>query len=164
MSKSWDHSIRWFSFCTPRGILNDVRALHVDVYLHQQGLDTSTPTGKATFQMVGVFAELERAIICERVIVPALHTRVHKYKKSPAGEVAGLSSGINQKSSQARALSTFEQRSGFECGWMLAEPGRSSYGNGRKEGHPIPRLCRRASSARHALPWQQVSQCSFRDR
>ena len=34
---------------------------------HQQALDTSTPMGKAMFQMCGVFAELERSIIQERV-------------------------------------------------------------------------------------------------
>jgi DNA invertase Pin-like site-specific DNA recombinase len=50
------------------GFLNDLRALHVDLYLHQQALDTSTPTGKAMFQMVGGFADLERAIIRERVM------------------------------------------------------------------------------------------------
>ena len=35
--------------------------------LHQQGLDTTAPAGKAMFQMMGVFAEFERAIIQERV-------------------------------------------------------------------------------------------------
>jgi DNA invertase Pin-like site-specific DNA recombinase len=50
------------------GFLKDLHALNVDLYLHQQGLDTSTPTGKAMFQMVGVFAELERAVIRDRVI------------------------------------------------------------------------------------------------
>src|SRR5262245_61748458 len=35
--------------------------------LHQQGLDTTTPAGKAMFQMMGVFAEFERAMIQERV-------------------------------------------------------------------------------------------------
>ncbi len=35
--------------------------------LHQQGLDTTTPAGKAMFQMMGVFAEFERAMIRERV-------------------------------------------------------------------------------------------------
>jgi DNA invertase Pin-like site-specific DNA recombinase len=35
--------------------------------LHQQGLDTTTPAGKALFQMMGVFAEFERAMIQERV-------------------------------------------------------------------------------------------------
>ena len=49
------------------GLLSELHAKGVDLYLHQQGLDTSTPTGKAMFQMVGVFAELERAIIRERV-------------------------------------------------------------------------------------------------
>jgi DNA invertase Pin-like site-specific DNA recombinase len=39
----------------------------VDLYLHQQGIDTGTPVGKAMFQMMGVFAEFERAMIVERV-------------------------------------------------------------------------------------------------
>ena len=38
-----------------------------DLFLHQQGLDTTTPAGKALFQMMGVFAEFERAMIQERV-------------------------------------------------------------------------------------------------
>jgi DNA invertase Pin-like site-specific DNA recombinase len=38
------------------------------MYLHQQGLDTSTPSGKAMFQMMGVFAEFERSMIRERVL------------------------------------------------------------------------------------------------
>lgn len=33
--------------------------------LHQEGVDTSTPEGKALFQMLGVFAEFERAMIVE---------------------------------------------------------------------------------------------------
>ncbi len=40
----------------------------VDLFLHQQGLDTSTTAGKAMFQMLGVFAEFERGIIRERVL------------------------------------------------------------------------------------------------
>jgi len=36
-------------------------------YLHQQAVDTSTPAGRALFQMLGVFAEFERAMIVERV-------------------------------------------------------------------------------------------------
>jgi DNA invertase Pin-like site-specific DNA recombinase len=47
--------------------LGEVRAAGVDLYLHQQALDTSTPAGKAMFQMCGVFAEFERAMIVERV-------------------------------------------------------------------------------------------------
>jgi DNA invertase Pin-like site-specific DNA recombinase len=47
--------------------LGEVHAKGVDLYLHQQGLDTGTPTGKAMFQMMGVFAEFEHAMIRERV-------------------------------------------------------------------------------------------------
>lgn len=47
--------------------LGEVHAKGVDLYLHQQGIDTTTPAGKAMFQMCGVFAEFERAMIQERV-------------------------------------------------------------------------------------------------
>jgi DNA invertase Pin-like site-specific DNA recombinase len=49
------------------GILQDLQEKGVDLFLHQQGLDTSTTAGKAMFQMLGVFAEFERVIIRERV-------------------------------------------------------------------------------------------------
>lgn len=49
------------------GFLAELHALGVDLFLHQQGLDTTTPGGKAMFQMMGVFAEFERAMIRERV-------------------------------------------------------------------------------------------------
>jgi len=49
------------------GFLSDIHALKTDLYLHQQGIDTTTPAGKAMFQMMGVFAEFERAMIQERV-------------------------------------------------------------------------------------------------
>ncbi len=47
--------------------LGEIHAKGVDPYLHQQGVDTSTPAGKALFQMCGVFAEFERSMIQERV-------------------------------------------------------------------------------------------------
>src|SRR5262249_23319868 len=49
------------------GFLGEIHALGIDLFLHQQGLDTTTPAGKAMFQMMGVFAEFERAMIQERV-------------------------------------------------------------------------------------------------
>lgn len=49
------------------GFLGEIHAKGVDLYLHQQGIDTMTPAGKAMFQMCGVFAEFERAMIQERV-------------------------------------------------------------------------------------------------
>lgn len=47
--------------------LSELHALGADLFLHQQGIDTTTPAGKAMFQMMGVFAEFERAMIRDRV-------------------------------------------------------------------------------------------------
>lgn len=49
------------------GFLGELHAKGGDLYLHKQGLDTSTPAGRAMFQMLGVFAEFERAMIQERI-------------------------------------------------------------------------------------------------
>ena len=48
--------------------LDEIHGKRVDLYLHQQGIDTTTAGGKALFQMCGVFAEFERAMIQERVL------------------------------------------------------------------------------------------------
>jgi DNA invertase Pin-like site-specific DNA recombinase len=49
------------------GLLNELQALNCNLYLHQQAIDTTTPSGRAMFQMCGVFAEFERSMIVERV-------------------------------------------------------------------------------------------------
>jgi len=50
------------------GFLNELQALHCNLYLHRQAIDTTTPNGRAMFQMCGVFAEFERAMIQQRVL------------------------------------------------------------------------------------------------
>ena len=47
--------------------LGELHALKIGLYLHQQGLDTTTPAGEAMFQMLGVFSQFERSMIQERV-------------------------------------------------------------------------------------------------
>lgn len=48
-------------------LLGDLQAKGIDLFLVQQGLDTSTPSGRAMFQMLGVFSEFEAAMIRDRV-------------------------------------------------------------------------------------------------
>lgn len=48
-------------------LLGDLNSRNIDLYLHVQALDTSTPSGRAMYQMLGVFSEFERAMISERV-------------------------------------------------------------------------------------------------
>jgi DNA invertase Pin-like site-specific DNA recombinase len=47
--------------------LSEINALGIDLYLHRQHLDTRTPSGRAMFGMLGVFASFEREMIVERV-------------------------------------------------------------------------------------------------
>jgi DNA invertase Pin-like site-specific DNA recombinase len=56
--------------------LGELHAAGVDLYLDRQGLDTTTPAGRALFQMLGVFAEFERAIIQERIKAGIARARV----------------------------------------------------------------------------------------
>jgi Resolvase, N terminal domain len=76
--------------------------LRIDLFLHQQGLDTTTPAGKALFQMLGVFAEFERAIIQERVRAGLARGRTQDC--SP-----GLAS-IPVRFSESAALSTAQEK------------------------------------------------------
>lgn len=49
------------------GSMQELHGAKVDLFVHQQGLDTSTASGKAMFGMLGVFAEFERSMIQARV-------------------------------------------------------------------------------------------------
>lgn len=47
--------------------LSEIDALKIDLFLHQQALDTSTPSGRAMFGMLSIFGEFEAAMIRDRV-------------------------------------------------------------------------------------------------
>tara|TARA_B100000963_G_scaffold202838_1_gene176666 strand:- start:906 stop:1517 length:612 start_codon:yes stop_codon:yes gene_type:complete len=64
---AWDISRLSRSLSDLVQTLEELHACGIDLYLHQQAIDTTTPAGKAMFQMCGVFAEFERGILSERV-------------------------------------------------------------------------------------------------
>lgn len=47
--------------------LEDIQTKGCDLYLHKQNLDTTTPSGRAMFQMCAVFAEFDRAMMQDRI-------------------------------------------------------------------------------------------------
>lgn len=49
------------------GVLQELQAKRIDLYLHQQGIDTTTPAGRAFYSVLGTFAEFERSLIQERI-------------------------------------------------------------------------------------------------
>ena len=73
IKKEWDSILVWDVSRLGRslkdlvGFLDEINSVGCDLYIHQSGLDTSTPSGKMMFQMIGVFAEFERSMISERV-------------------------------------------------------------------------------------------------
>jgi DNA invertase Pin-like site-specific DNA recombinase len=90
--------------------LSDIHAKGVELYLHQQGVDTTTPSGKAMFQMMGVFAEFERAMIRQRVLAGLKRARARGKKLgrptiSPSKERAiraDLAAGLGFRKIMAR--------------------------------------------------------------
>ena len=64
---AWDVSRLSRSLSDLVQTLEELHACGIDLYLHQQAIDTTTPAGKAMFQMCGVFAEFEKGILSERV-------------------------------------------------------------------------------------------------
>jgi DNA invertase Pin-like site-specific DNA recombinase len=75
------------------GFLGALHAKGVDLYLHRQGIDTTTAAGKAMFRMMGVFAEFERAMIRARVAAGLRRARAHgkrlgRPRVAPAVEAA----------------------------------------------------------------------------
>lgn len=64
---AWDVSRLSRSVSDLISTLDELQACGIDLYLHQQAVDTTTPSGKAMFQMCGVFAEFERGMLSERV-------------------------------------------------------------------------------------------------
>jgi DNA invertase Pin-like site-specific DNA recombinase len=50
-------------------VVNDLQALGVGLFIYQQQLDTTTPSGKLCFSMFGAFAEFERNLMRDRVRV-----------------------------------------------------------------------------------------------
>ena len=49
-------------------ILNELQALKIDLFFQQQGMDTSTPSGRMIFSVFGAIGEFERNLIRERVL------------------------------------------------------------------------------------------------
>lgn len=82
--------------------LDDLQSLGIDLYLHQQRLDTSTPSGRALFQMLGVFAEFERAMISERV--KAGLARTNKKLGRPSGRPHKKSKEVLRLRLQGRSI------------------------------------------------------------
>jgi DNA invertase Pin-like site-specific DNA recombinase len=68
------------------GTIQHLEACGCDLYLDQQAIDTTTPSGKLMFQICGAFGEFERSMIRERINAGLARAR-------RAGKVLGRKQG-----------------------------------------------------------------------
>ena len=64
----WDVSRLGRSLQDLVSFLNEIHSVGCDLYIHQSGIDTSTPTGKMMFQFIGIFSEFELSIMKQRIV------------------------------------------------------------------------------------------------
>jgi len=96
---AWDVSRLSRSLVDLVTTLDELHACGIDLYLHQQAIDTTTPAGKAMFQMCGVFAEFERSILSERVKAGLNRARAEGKKLGRPIKVANLKKMLEDRES-----------------------------------------------------------------
>ena len=50
------------------GFMNELQSLKVDLFVHQQAIDTTTPSGRMVFGIFSALGEYERELIRERIL------------------------------------------------------------------------------------------------
>lgn len=83
--------------------LGDLQAAGCGLYLHKQGLDTSTPSGRAMFGMLSVFAEFERELISARIRNGIKHARANGTRSGKAFGRPRVGADIESKVRELRA-------------------------------------------------------------
>jgi DNA invertase Pin-like site-specific DNA recombinase len=125
--------------------LSEIHSKRVDLYLHKQGIDTTTPSGKLLFQMVGAFAEFERALIQERVRAGIARAREHGTK---SGKPIGRARGSEASDADVLKLRAQRRASGQPHG-ILSIAQALGLGTGTVQ-RIVMAAERSASGARHA--------------
>ena len=84
-------------------LLQELHSTTVDLCLHQQGINTTTPAGKALFGTMGVFAKFERGMIRERVRAGLARAKAKGTKSGNAIGRPAVSSAFEDRIRQLRA-------------------------------------------------------------
>jgi hypothetical protein len=122
------------------GFLSELHSLGIDLALHQQGVDTTTPAGKAMFQMIGVLVEFERSMIVERVRAGVARAKASGTK---SGKAFGRPECQQRRNSESVTLWRFLGgrdfiRSRLNSAWQLVRCSGSRTGEMARRGR-VPR-------------------------
>ena len=76
-------------------ILNGLQVLKIDLYYRQQGIDTSTPSGRMIFFVLCAIGEFERNLIRERVLASKQRAKANGMKlRQPSKMNDGMRSAV----------------------------------------------------------------------
>jgi DNA invertase Pin-like site-specific DNA recombinase len=110
--------------------MNELNAVGVQLYVHQQAFDSMTPSGKLMLQVAGAFAEFERTLIGQRIKIGFARA---KARGKQFGKRTILTPELVQKAVELRA----EGKSATEIGKELECAPRSVWRALRKASNPV---------------------------
>ena len=90
---SWDVSRLGRSLKDLVHFMEDIQEKNIDLYLHANGIDTGTSSGRAMFAMMGVFSQFEREMIRERINAGLARAKAEGKK---LGRPTNYNSGMKQ--------------------------------------------------------------------
>lgn len=96
--------------------LQELHAMGVNLYLHQQALDTTTPSGRAMFGMLGVFAEFERGIIRERINSGLARARAKGTRLGRPGLSEEVKAAIRTGKTEGLSIRAIAAKTGISIG------------------------------------------------
>ena len=96
-------------------MMNELKSKNINMYFHQQNIDSTTPSGTAMVQMAGVFAQFESAMVRERVLMSHEKARLEgKTIGRPSTISKGLINSINYMKSKGVGIKRIAKEVG--CG------------------------------------------------
>ena len=90
--------------------LSTLEEARVDLFLHQQAIDTTTPAGRMFFQILGSFAEFERGIIRSRVNAGLARARARGVKLTAIRARLAAGTGVLKVARELGVGTSVEQR------------------------------------------------------
>jgi DNA invertase Pin-like site-specific DNA recombinase len=96
--------------------LGEAHGAGIHLYLHKQAVDTTTPAGRALFQMMGVFAEFERAMIRERVLAGLATARAKGVRLGAPPVDAAIVAKIAEGRKKGLSMRAIAQQAGVGVG------------------------------------------------
>ena len=97
-------------------IIQNLEATGVDLYLDQQNIDTTTPSGKLLFHVTGAFAEFEHSMIRERVLAGLARAKAQGTKLGRPKIDARVEARIKALRKQGRGIRSVAREVGVGVG------------------------------------------------